>query len=117
MKIEQIKEMAKKVKQVYNTCQELDEMNDEGINYDDDIRVGGIYTRTCRVYLLSGIEVLAETISSISQIQRVPRGPWSIYPMQAEITIDDVTYYELYNTEQVDALIKKQKEVNNAISE
>ena len=118
MKIEQIKEVAKKVNQVHNTYQEFAAMGDAGINYDDDIRVGGIYAITRRVHLLSGIEVLAETLSSISQIQCVPRGaPYCVYPMQAEITIGGVTYYELYKTEQVDALIKKQKEANNAISE
>ena len=117
MKIEQIKEMAKKAKQVYDACKELESMHDIGINYDDDIRVGGIYAGTHRVHLLSGIEVLAETLSSISYIQCVPRDQDCVYPMQAEITIDGVTYHELYNTEQVDALIKKQKEANNAISE
>ena len=118
MKIEQIKEVAKKVNQVYNTYQEFAAMHDIGINYDDDIRVGGIYAITRRVHLLSGIEVLAETLSSSSHIYCVPRGEQDYaFPMQAEITIDGVTYYELYDTEQVDALIKKQKEANNAISE
>ena len=117
MKIEQVEEMAKRINQVYDTCQELYAMNDAGINYDDDIRVGGIYAGTRMVHLFSGIEVLAETLSSILHIQCVPRDQDCVYPIQAEITIDGVTYYELCNTEQVNTLIKKQKEANNAISE
>ena len=117
MKIEQIKEMAKMVNQVYNTYQELGTMHDVGINYDDDIRVVSIYAGTRRVYLFSGIEVLAETLSSISYIQCVPRDQGSVYPMTAEITIDGVTYFELCTEEECKNLRNKQKEANNAISE